>query len=113
RVEDVRADLRSRLGPGYPIRTWSEENSGILNALLVEKNVMFYILFFIVIVAAFGITSVLITFVVQKTREIGMLKALGATRGQVMMLFLGQSIVVGLLGVIFGFLLGIAAVAYR
>ena len=56
-----------------------EENSGILNALIVEKNVMFYLLFFIVLVAALCILSAQITFVVQKTREIGMLKALGAT----------------------------------
>jgi len=60
-------------------------------------------LFFIVLVAAFGITSALITFVVQKTREIGMLKALGATSGQVMWLFLSQSLLVGLLGVGAGF----------
>ena len=61
---------------------------------MVEKNVMFYLLFFIMIVAAFGITSALITFVVQKTREIGLLKALGSTR-QIMALFLSQSLVVG------------------
>ena len=66
------------LGPGYNITTWTEENSGILSALLVEKNVMFYLLFFIVLVAALCILSAQITFVVQKTREIGMLKALGA-----------------------------------
>ncbi len=46
--------------------TWQEENPTFLNALVVEKNVMFYLLFFIMIVAAFGITSALITFVVQK-----------------------------------------------
>ena len=50
---------------------------------MVEKNVMFYLLFFIMIVAALCILSALITFVVQKTREIGMLKALGATDLQV------------------------------
>ena len=50
----------------------------ILTALAVEKNVMFYLLIFIVIVAAFGIMNSQITFVVQKTREIGVLKALGA-----------------------------------
>jgi len=66
-----------------------------------------------VLVAAFGITSALITFVVQKTREIGMLKALGATSGQVMWLFLGQSLMVGLLGVLAGYGLGMLAVSYR
>ena len=65
------------------------------------------------IVAAFGIMNSLITFVVQKTREIGMLKALGGTRGQVLWLFLGQGVLVGVLGVITGFGLGMLAVTYR
>jgi lipoprotein-releasing system permease protein len=90
-----------------------EENAGILNALVVEKNVMFYLLFFIMIVAALCILSALITFVVQKTREIGMLKALGATDAQVSLLFLSQGGLVGCFGVIAGYLLGMLAIAYR
>ena len=112
-AELVKNELRRALGEDYIIRTWAQENSNILNALLVEKNVMFYLLFFIMIVAAFGITSALITFVVQKTREIGVLKALGATNAQVMSLFVGQSLIVGVLGVTLGFALGMLAVAYR
>jgi len=107
-AEVARADPR-----GFEISTWMEENSTILEALIVEKSVMYYLLFFIVLVAAFGITSALITFVVQKTREIGMLKALGGTRGQVVWLFLSQSLIVGVLGVICGFGLGMLAVSYR
>jgi lipoprotein-releasing system permease protein len=74
---------------------------------------MFYLLFFIMIVAAFGIMSAQITFVVQKTREIGMLKALGASRLQIMLVFMSQSMVVGVMGVLAGFGLGILAVSYR
>src|SRR6185436_14620036 len=76
-------ELMRTLGPEYRVVTWMEENANILNALVVEKNVMFYILFFIMIVAALCILSALITFVVQKTREIGMLKAIGATSWQI------------------------------
>ena len=112
-AEVVRNQLREVLGLGFTIPIWPEENSGILNALAVEKNVMFYLLFFIMIVAAFGICSALITFVVQKTREIGILKAVGATNAQVMWIFLSQSVIVGVLGVITGFGLGILAVHYR
>ena len=70
-------------GAELRVTTWMQENSNLLDALVVEKNVMFYLLFFIMIVAALCILSALITFVVQKTREIGMLKALGATDLQV------------------------------
>lgn len=112
-AEAVRAELQRALGLDLLVRTWMDDNSGILNALLVEKNVMFYLLFFIMIVAAFGITSAQITFVVQKTREIGVLKALGATNGQVRWLFLSQSLIVGVLGVIAGFGLGLLMLHYR
>lgn len=113
KVEEVRAQLWPELGHDYRISTWTEDNSGILNALLVEKNVMFYLLFFIMIVAAFGIMNSQITFVVQKTREIGMLKALGATNRQVMWLFLGQGLIVGIIGVVCGLGLGMLALEYR
>lgn len=109
----VRRELVTALGPGYTISIWTEENSGILNALLVEKNVMFYLLFFIVLVAALCILSAQITFVVQKTREIGMLKALGATNLQISGVFLGQSAIIGVLGVISGYGLGMLAITYR
>ena len=65
------------------------------------------------IVAALCILSALITFVVQKTREIGMLKALGATDFQVGGLFLSQSAFIGLVGCLLGFGLGILALTYR
>jgi len=90
-----------------------QENSNLLNALLVEKNVMFYLLFFIMIVAALCILSALITFVVQKTREIGMLKALGATDLQVSLVFLSQAALVGAVGDLAGYGLGMLALAYR
>lgn len=109
----VARELEDALGPRFRITTWMEDNASILSALVVEKNVMFYLLFFIMIVAALCILSALITFVVQKTREIGMLKALGATDLQVAGLFLSQSGFVGVVGVACGFGLGMLAVAYR
>jgi lipoprotein-releasing system permease protein len=105
--------LEKALGNGYRITTWEEENSTILGALLVEKNVMFYLLFFIVIVAALCILSAQITFVVQKTREIGTLKALGATNLQISGVFLAQSAIIGVIGVCVGYGLAMLALAYR
>jgi lipoprotein-releasing system permease protein len=109
----VQQQLEKALGPEFRVTTWMDENAGILGALVVEKNVMFYLLFFIMIVAALCILSALITFVVQKTREIGMLKALGATDLQVAGLFLSQSGFVGVVGVAAGFGLGMLALSYR
>ena len=113
RADEVAVELERMLGPKYGTRTWMEENSNLLNAVLVEKNVMFYILFFIMIVAALCILSALITFVVQKTREIGMLKALGATNLSVGLLFLSQGALVGAMGDLAGYGLGMLALAYR
>ncbi len=109
----VRDQLMASLGGDFRVITWMEEYSELFNTLLLEKNMIFFLLFFIVIVAAFGITSSLITFVVQKTREIGILKALGASNGQVLWLFLSQSLIVGVTGVFTGLGLGLLALKYR
>jgi lipoprotein-releasing system permease protein len=106
--------LNYKLNDGtYYAQSWMDDNAGILSALVVEKNVMFYLLFFIVLVAALCILSAQITFVIQKTREIGMLKALGATQLQISGIFLGQSAIIGIIGVAAGYGLGMLAVFYR
>jgi lipoprotein-releasing system permease protein len=112
-AEKVRQDLVKVLPAGLAVYTWKDEFPDIFNALAVEKNMMFYLLFFIMIVAGFGIVNCQITFVVQKTREIGILKALGAGRRQILWLFLSQSLVVGLLGVGLGLGIAMLALAYR
>jgi len=111
-AKSVKAELRETLGPDYQISTWLEESS-ILAAVLVEKNVMLYILFFIVIVAAFGITCTTITFVVMKTREIGMMKAIGASNRQIMWVFMGQSLIVSVFGILTGTIGGLLLLTYR
>jgi lipoprotein-releasing system permease protein len=112
--KQVEQALNFKMNEGtFYAQTWMEQNSGILSALVVEKNVMFYLLFFIVLVAALCILSAQITFVIQKTREIGMLKALGATKLQISGIFLGQSAIIGVIGVAAGYGLGMLAVAYR
>jgi lipoprotein-releasing system permease protein len=113
KADAVKRELGRTLGPNYQLRSWMDENANLLNALIVEKNVMFYLLFFIMIVAALCILSALITFVVQKTREIGMLKALGATDLQVSLVFLSQAALVGAVGDLAGYGLGMLALAYR
>ena len=89
------------------------EESALMMAVMAEKSVMLYILFFIVLVAAFGITCTLITFIVMKTREIGLMKAIGASNRQVMWVFLGQSLIVSVLGILAGVGAGLLLTAYR
>jgi lipoprotein-releasing system permease protein len=109
----VAAELEVALGPAFKISTWEEQNSVLLGQVAVEKALMYYIMFFIVIVASFGITCTLITFVIMKTREIGLMKAVGASNRQVMLVFVVQSIVVSIFGVASGLGLGLFALYIR
>ena len=105
--------LQTELGEEYVIGTWEDLNPVLLAQVEVEKMVTQFLMFFIVIVAAFGIASSLIIFGVQKTKEIGLLKALGATNAQVSNVFLIQSSVVGLMGTSLGMGLGMLVLKYR
>jgi lipoprotein-releasing system permease protein len=105
-------ELEAALGGEFMVRTWMED-SPLMMAVMVEKNMQTFILFFIVLVAAFGITCTLITFIMMKTREIGLMKAVGASNGQVMSIFLAQSLIVSIFGIAAGLGLGLLAVSYR
>ena len=113
RAVAVQDQLRRKLGPDFVIGNWMNESAALLGQVIVAKKVQFYLLFFVMIVAALSILSALITFVVQKTREVGMLKALGATDLQVAVLFLSQSGFIGTLGIGTGLGLGWLALSYR
>ena len=97
----------------FRIESWQTRNAQLLGVLAVEKNMMFFLLIFIVLVAAFSIANTLITSVYQKTREIGVLKALGTRPGQVMNIFLLQGLLVGVIGSTLGIVLGTLVIAVR
>jgi len=105
--------IRAELGPGYFITTWMQQNRQLFAALRVEKNMMFILLIIITVVAAFGICNTLITVTVQKTREIGLLKSLGFSSGQVMGVFIWQGFIQGIIGNVSGILLGLTFLRYR
>jgi lipoprotein-releasing system permease protein len=94
----------------FPYRTvdWQEQNKSLFQALQLEKLGMGLILGLIVLVAAFNIVSNLTMVVADKTREIGILKAMGMTAGSIRRVFFTQGLVIGLVGTLFGVLLGIA-----
>jgi lipoprotein-releasing system permease protein len=110
-------ELKRQLAPEIPlpnqIYTWMDLNKQLFDAIKIERNVMFFLLFFIVIVAAFGIMNTLITVTVQKTREIGIMKAIGATTGQIVWVFLAQGMIVGVFGNLGGLAAGMAIVRWR
>jgi lipoprotein-releasing system permease protein len=112
-AEEVKRGLNHELVPPAYAMTWIDQNRDRFGAIAVERNVMFFILMFIIIVAAFGIMSTLITVTVQKTREIGVMKALGATTGQIVWVFLAQGMFVGFMGNVSGVCLALLAVHYR
>jgi len=87
---------------GLSVESWMETNSGLLNALSNQTVTNNLIRVFIVIIVALGITSVLVVSVVQKQKEIGILRAMGAKRGQVMRIFLWQGAIFGTLGSLIG-----------
>jgi lipoprotein-releasing system permease protein len=112
-ADKVRNDLNSRLdSPAYSM-SWMDMNKQIFDAIRMERQVMFFILMFIILVAAFGIMNTLITVTVQKTREIGVMKALGARTNQIVGVFLAQGMVVGIFGTLIGLGLGISLTQYR
>jgi len=96
---------------GWPYRTvdWQEQNRSLFQALKLEKLGMFVILLLIVMVAAFNIVSTLTMVVADKTREIGILKAMGLPARSIRRIFLAQGIVIGLVGTTLGLILGFGA----
>ena len=112
-VEQVKQRLSTVLQPPLQATTWIDQNKEYLDAIRVERTTMFFVLLFILIVAAFGITSTQVTTTVQKTREIGVMKALGAKVSQILWIFLSQGMLIGFFGTLIGLGAGILAVQYR
>lgn len=108
-VDGVKRALQAGLGLPYDVRTWVDLNKNLLVALKLEKTVMFIILALIVMVACFNIASTLIMTVLEKTKDIGILKAVGATRVNVTAIFAFQGALIGVIGTFLGASLGIAA----
>lgn len=107
----VKAELSSVLGFNYILKTWEEVNQNFFAALKLEKLVMFIILALIILVASFNIISTLIVMVVEKTKDIGILKALGLSSRGVRLIFTLQGLIIGTIGVFFGSLGGLTLCA--
>src|SRR5207248_5388044 len=92
---------------GLTVSTWEAKQGALLAAISIEQGILNVLLFLIIAVAGFGILAIFSMIVVEKTRDIGILKALGASNGGVMKLFLGYGLLLGLVGAGFGTGLGL------
>ena len=112
KVEDVfTADavakrIDAQLGTGYMARDWMLLNRNLFSALRLEKTMMFLLLVLITLVASFNIVGTLTMIVTEKQREIAILKAMGATPGAIMRIFMLNGVVIGLTGTAIGIPLG-------
>lgn len=110
-ADKARNELSALLGIDYFLKTWMEANANFFAALKLEKLTMFIILTLIILVACFNIVSTLIVMVVEKTKDVGILKALGMTQGSIRKIFTYQGLAIGGLGTFFGSLGGIGLCA--
>jgi lipoprotein-releasing system permease protein len=113
KVEDVyhtgelAGKINRTLGVDFYARDWMQMNRNILFALKTEKVVMFIILTLIVLVAAFGIASTLFMVVMEKNRDIAILKSMGASGGSIMKIFVLEGLVIGIIGTALGVVSGL------
>jgi len=102
----VRDRIVKELGRGYFGRTWMEQEKNLLSALRLEKLVMFIILALIILVASFNIISALVMTVMEKKKDIAILKAMGATNRSIMRVFVAEGLTIGVFGALLGTLVG-------
>ena len=107
--DKLRAAFRAEL---YGIYTWQDKQSSLLTAVALEKSILNILLFLIIAVAGFGILAIFYMIVVEKTRDIGVLKSLGASRGGVMGIFLSYGLSLGTVGAGAGLAIGLLFVRY-
>lgn len=107
RAVPVAKRLTNALGPGYWAKTWKDMNRSLFTALRLEKTAMFIILTFIILVAAFNIISTLIMMVVEKRKDIAILKSMGATSKQILRIFMLHGLFIGISGALLGLILGL------
>jgi len=106
-ASSISKTILERIGSGYWATTWKEMNRSLFSALKMEKTVMWIILLFIILVAVFSIISMLIMLVMEKRKEIAILKSMGATSTQILGIFVIMGMVIGLSGTILGLVLGL------
>lgn len=102
KARELSREIELKLGPAFSASSWMERHRNLFSALRLEKTTMFVILALIILVAAFNIASTLIMMVMKKTKDIGILKAIGVSNFRVMCIFILEGMLIGLFGVLLG-----------
>ncbi len=108
KADVIARQIQSKLGFPFWAQNWMQMNRNLFSALKLEKRVMFIILSLIVLVAAFNIISALIMIVMEKNKDIAILKSMGATSQSIMKIFIYQGLIIGVIGTFLGCLAGLA-----
>ena len=108
KADTIARKIQSKLGFPFWAHNWMQMNKNLFSALKLEKRVMFIILSLIVLVAAFNIISALIMIVMEKNKDIAILKSMGATSRGIMKIFVYQGLIVGIIGTALGCAAGLA-----
>jgi lipoprotein-releasing system permease protein len=112
-AEDVATESREILGPEWSLLTWGDQYQAFFALINQQRVMMYFALSFIVLVSAFSMMAVMFTVTIQKRREIGVMKALGAAPGQIVRVFLYQGMLLGMLGAVLGVGLGRVVIEFR
>ncbi|KAF0159238.1 MAG: lipoprotein-releasing system permease protein [Syntrophaceae bacterium] len=107
KADVIARNIQGKLGFPFFAQNWMQMNKNLFSALKLEKRVMFIILSLIVLVAAFNIISALIMIVMEKNKDIAILKSMGATAATIMKIFIYQGLIVGLVGTFLGCIAGL------
>ena len=109
KVKEIGREIRRKLGFPFWTKDWMEMNRNLFSALRLEKIAMFIILVLIVLVAAFNIISTLIMVVMEKNKDIAILKSMGASSSSILKIFTIEGGVIGVVGTVLGTILGLGA----
>ncbi len=109
-VESVAHNLQKRLGPGYHVQTWRELRTSLADVIGIQQMILGVVSFVFLIIAVVGVVNTMLMSVMERTREIGTMLALGVRRRQVLALFLIEAAALAILGVIGGSVLGFGSV---
>lgn len=106
-AKEVVSRLRALFPIGYRVSTWEDKQGSLLQAIDIEKGILNFLLFMIIAVAGFGILAIFSMIVSEKTRDIGIMKSLGASNAGVMQIFLSYGLLLGVVGATLGTALGV------